>query len=75
VPDPMPQLRPAYPAFRAKRVLRFLFDHFQSDLAFNLLLATRPMRRAASLVYFHRRGVFEAAPSAALARRGVTRSG
>jgi digeranylgeranylglycerophospholipid reductase len=57
--DPLQELLPAYPSFRAKRLLRFLFDHFQSDLAFNLLLATRPVRRAASLVYFHRRGVFE----------------
>ncbi len=57
--DPAAQLRPSYPTFRAKRVLRFLFDHFQSDLAFNLLLATRPVRRAASLVYFHRRGIFD----------------
>ncbi len=56
--DPSQQLLPAYPTFRAKRLLRFLFDHFQSDLAFNLLLATRPVRQAASLVYFHRRGVF-----------------
>jgi hypothetical protein len=42
-----------------KRLLRFLFDHFQSDTAFNLALATRPMRLAASIVYFHHRGVFE----------------
>lgn len=56
---PLQQLLAAYPTFRAKRLLRFLFDHFQSDLAFNLLLATRPVRQAASLVYFHRRGVFE----------------
>ena len=47
-----------YPTFRLKRWLRFLFDHFQSDLAFNLLLGTRPMRAAASIVYFHRKGVF-----------------
>jgi hypothetical protein len=37
--------------------LRFLLDHFQTDWAFNLLLATQPVRAAASLVYFHRRGV------------------
>jgi hypothetical protein len=47
---------------RAKRLLRFLFDHFQSDTAFDLLLGTRAMRTAASLVYFHHRGVFD--PSA-----------
>lgn len=48
-----------YPTFRKKKLLRFLFDHFQSDTAFNLLLGTRPMRRAASLVYFHHKGVFD----------------
>jgi len=51
----------SYPAFRAKRLLRYLFDRFQSDLAFNLLLATRPMRWAAGMIYFHRKGVFEPA--------------
>ena len=48
-----------YPTFRTKRLLRFLFDHFQTDLAFNLLLATRPMRAAAGLIYFHHKGVFD----------------
>jgi flavin-dependent dehydrogenase len=56
--DPATWFTASYPSFRAKRLLRFLFDHFQSDLAFNLLLATRPMRAAAGLIYFHRRGVF-----------------
>jgi flavin-dependent dehydrogenase len=56
-----------YPSFRAKRLLRFLFDHFQSDAAFNIALATKPMRLAASIVYFHHRGVFE--PRARLPRR------
>ena len=45
-------------AFRLKRLLRFAFDHFQSDAAFNLLLGTKPMRAAASIIYFHRKGVF-----------------
>jgi len=48
----------SYPKFRVKRLLRFLFDHFQRDVAFNLLLATRPMRSAAGVVYFHHKGVF-----------------
>jgi hypothetical protein len=39
--------------------LRFMFDHFQSDLLFNLLLGTKPMRLAAGMVYFHHKGVFE----------------
>ncbi|MEO8306598.1 MAG: NAD(P)/FAD-dependent oxidoreductase [Pseudomonadota bacterium] len=56
-PDPVSHLAQTYPTFRLKRLLRFLFDHFQTDWAFNLLLATKPMREAAALVYFHRRGV------------------
>lgn len=43
-----------YPRYRAKRALRWLFDHFQSDVAFNLLLGSAPMRWAARLVFFHR---------------------
>lgn len=58
-PDPQLSFIRSYPAFRMKRVLRYLFDHFQSDAAFNLALATKPMRLAASIVYFHHRGVFE----------------
>jgi digeranylgeranylglycerophospholipid reductase len=57
--DPSEGFVETYPRFRTKRVLRFLFDHFQSDLAFNLLLGTAPMRAAASIVYFHRKGAFE----------------
>lgn len=57
--DPSAWFVRSYPRFRFKRVLRFLFDHFQSDLAFNALLATRPMRAAASVVYFHHKGVFD----------------
>jgi len=60
-PDPVVVAARTYPRFRSKRLLRFLFDHFQTDWAFNVLLATRPVRAAASLVYFHRRGVFDAA--------------
>jgi flavin-dependent dehydrogenase len=56
--DPSGWFVDSYPRFRAKRVLRFLFDHFQSDAAFNLMLATRPMRAAAGMVYFQHKGVF-----------------
>jgi flavin-dependent dehydrogenase len=59
--DPSDWFVKSYPKFRAKRLLRFLFDHLQSDLAFNWLLSTRPMRSAASIVYFHRKGVFNPA--------------
>jgi flavin-dependent dehydrogenase len=69
--DPARDVRASYPTLGAKRVLRFLFDHFQSDLAFNLLLGTRPMRRAASLIYFHRRGVFDEPPARAARGRAA----
>jgi flavin-dependent dehydrogenase len=59
--DPSGWFVRSYPKFRAKRMLRFLFDHFQSDFAFNLLLATWPMRAAASIAYFHHKGVFDPA--------------
>ncbi|RYF31575.1 MAG: NAD(P)/FAD-dependent oxidoreductase, partial [Comamonadaceae bacterium] len=39
-----------------KRSLRWAFDHFQSDWAFNHLLGTPQMRRIAERVYFHRKG-------------------
>ncbi|HEY2464582.1 MAG TPA: NAD(P)/FAD-dependent oxidoreductase [Steroidobacteraceae bacterium] len=61
--DPSGWFVQSYPKFRVKRLLRFLFDHFQSDLAFNWLLSTRPMRSAASIVYFHHKGVFDPAKS------------
>lgn len=53
--DPADWLVRQYPAFRTKRALRWLFDHFQADWMFNLMLRTRPLRHAAELVYFHRR--------------------
>jgi digeranylgeranylglycerophospholipid reductase len=63
--DPQKWFAATYPKFRTKRLLRFLFDHFQSDFLFNLMLNSRPMRMAASQVYFHRRSVMTpAAPSA-----------
>lgn len=54
--DPAGWLVAGYPRFRAKRMLRWCFDHFQTDWMFNLLLRAPPMRRAAELVYFHRKG-------------------
>jgi digeranylgeranylglycerophospholipid reductase len=57
--DPAARFVRSYPSFRLKRALRFAFDHFQSDIAFNLLLATRAMRTAAGIVYFHHKGVFD----------------
>jgi flavin-dependent dehydrogenase len=57
--DPSGWFVQSYPRYRAKRVLRFLFDHFQNDLLFDLLLGTRPMRTAASIIYFHHKAVFD----------------
>jgi flavin-dependent dehydrogenase len=59
--DPSGGFVRTYPKYRVKRLLRFLFDHFQSDLAFNWLLTTWPMRSAAGIVYFHHKGVFDPA--------------
>lgn len=56
--DPSGWFVRSYPKFRTKRVLRKLYDTFQSDVLFNVMLGTRPMRTAASIVYFHRKGVF-----------------
>ena len=44
-----------YTRFTAKRVLRWGYDHFQTDWMFNALLHTRAMRAAAQQVYFHKR--------------------
>jgi digeranylgeranylglycerophospholipid reductase len=71
--DPSTWLVGSYPRFRAKRLLRFAFDHFQSDALFNLLLSTRMMRMAAGLVYFHRKGVFE--PATELMESGAVYEG
>ncbi|WP_431096150.1 NAD(P)/FAD-dependent oxidoreductase [Polaromonas aquatica] len=54
--DPVQGLVRRYPKFRVKRTLRWLFDRFQADWIFNLALDTEPMRQAARMVYFHRRG-------------------
>lgn len=62
--DPCGEFVRSYPTFRLKRLLRFAFDRFQSDLLFNLLLATKPMRTAAGIVYFHHKGVFDPKPPA-----------
>jgi digeranylgeranylglycerophospholipid reductase len=55
--DPGAWAARAYPRFRIKRALRFLFDHCQNDWAFDLLLGSAPVRRIASQLYFHRRGI------------------
>jgi flavin-dependent dehydrogenase len=57
--DPSGWFVDTYPRFRVKRMLRFLFDAFQSDLLFNLLLHTKPIRTVAGIIYFHHKGVFD----------------
>jgi digeranylgeranylglycerophospholipid reductase len=59
--DPSGWFVGSYPTFTVKRLLRFLFDRFQSEALFNLLLHTKAMRGAASIVYFHHKGVFDPA--------------
>ncbi len=76
--DPSGWFVAQYPRFRAKRLLRFLFDRFQSDLAFNLLLGSRPLRMAAGVVYFNHKGVFNSPspshqPAARVERQQLTR--
>ena len=68
--DPSGAFVRSYPRFLTKRLLRYLFDHFQSDALFNLLLGTKPMRVAAGIVYFHRKGVFNPADRAGSNREG-----
>jgi flavin-dependent dehydrogenase len=72
--DPCGWFVRSYPKFRLKRLLRLLFDHCQSDFACNALLATRPMRAAARIVYFHKgMSIDRNARSLTLpARRGVS---
>ena len=57
--DPSQWFTQSYPRYRLKRLLRFAFDHFQSDMLFDLLLSTRAMRAAAGIIYFHHKGVFD----------------
>jgi len=62
--DPSQWFTQSYPRYRLKRLLRFAFDHFQSDLLFDLLLSTRAMRAAAGIIYFHHKGAFDAEAAA-----------
>jgi flavin-dependent dehydrogenase len=67
--DPSGWFVRSYPRFRLKRLLRLAFDAFQSDTLTNWLLGTSALRRAASVVYFHHRGVFDERGGANHARR------
>ncbi|WP_455279147.1 NAD(P)/FAD-dependent oxidoreductase [Cupriavidus necator] len=50
------------PRFRAKRALRWMFDRFQCDWPFDLLLYSPPLRWAAEQIYFRKRRGDEPAP-------------
>jgi flavin-dependent dehydrogenase len=73
--DPSGWFVRSYPRFRLKRLLRVAFDWFQSDMLTNLLIGTTPLRRAAGVVYFHRRGVFDERDERADARQLPVREG
>jgi len=60
--DPSVWFVSSYPRFRVKRLLRFLFDRFQSDALFNLFLRTTFIRKTAGIIYFHHKGVFDPRP-------------
>lgn len=54
-PAPEAEALRAAPHFRAKRALRWAFDHAQMDWPFDLLIGTPPLRWAAARVYFNAR--------------------
>lgn len=70
--DPATWFVRSYPKFRTKRLLRHAFELFQSDTLFNVLLATRPMRAAAGLIYFHHKGAFDGTQSGSIAIERAT---
>lgn len=55
-PPPEQVALQAAPRFRAKRALRWVYNHCQMDWPVDLLLNTAPLRCAAEQVYFHKRG-------------------
>ncbi|MCY1213106.1 geranylgeranyl reductase family protein [compost metagenome] len=50
------------PRFRGKRALRWMFDRFQRDWPFDLMLYSPPLRWAAEQIYFHKRRGDQAVP-------------
>lgn len=71
--DPGRWFTQSYPRYRVKRLLRFAFEHFQSDMLFNALISTRAMRTAAGIVYFHHKGVFDTESASAEAFEATPR--
>jgi flavin-dependent dehydrogenase len=60
-PDPGAVVARASPRFAWKRLLRRAFDAGVPDPAWEVLLGSAPLRAAARLVYFHKRGMLSAA--------------
>lgn len=60
--DPAHWFARSCPRYRTRLALRFLYDRFQSDALFDLLLGTRLMRTLASSMFFHYRGASDPAP-------------
>jgi digeranylgeranylglycerophospholipid reductase len=73
--DPSGWFVESYPRFRTKRLLRLLFDQFQNDTAFNLLLSSSPMRMAASIIYFHSKAAFSPASPPPMPRHALSSRG
>lgn len=51
--DPALWLPDSYPRSPERRKLRFLFDHFQSDMIINMALRTKTLHKAAEEIFFH----------------------
>lgn len=56
--DPASWFTKAYPRYGMKLLARRMFDIFQSDAAFSLLLHSPAMRHAAAQIYFHRKASY-----------------
>jgi digeranylgeranylglycerophospholipid reductase len=56
-PDPGVQAVGQYPAFYWKKKMRWLADRLPMNAVGNALIGTPPLRAAAQLIYFHRRGL------------------
>lgn len=54
--DPAQWFVKKYPRYLTKRLLRWGYDHCQSDWIFNQVLSSAPFRRFAEQIYFHRKG-------------------
>jgi flavin-dependent dehydrogenase len=71
--EPGRALRPCYPSFSWKRLLRRTFDFDAPNGLYDWALTTPVMRAAARLVYFHKRGLLAANGwSEVLGNRGST---